>query len=63
MVAAFLCVGLVSGWIVGFGAGGMVATIVALVLGALIYRDIIRQEASPPDASARPRIVGDTDLR
>jgi hypothetical protein len=47
VAAAFLVVGLVSGWLVGFGGGGIIATIVAIVLGALIYRDIVRHETPP----------------
>jgi hypothetical protein len=47
LVAAWLCVWLVAGQFLGMNGGGIVATIVTVVLGALIYRDIIRRETTP----------------
>ncbi len=44
LVAAWLCVWLVAGWLIGSPGSSVVATLVALVLGALLYRDIIRRD-------------------
>ena len=51
LVAAALCVGLVSTVIMGFGGmapstlSWVSATVASLVLGWLIYRDILRRDA------------------
>jgi hypothetical protein len=47
LVAAWLCISLVAGQFLGPNGGGIVATVIAIVLGALIYRDIIRRETTP----------------
>jgi hypothetical protein len=47
LVAAWLCVWFVGGWFLGSNEGGVIATIAVVLLGALIFRDIIRREASP----------------
>ena len=46
LVAAWLCVSLVGGWLLGSSRAGVVNTIAVVVLGALIFRDIVRREAS-----------------
>ena len=43
LVAASLIVGLVGGVLLP-GPGSILATLVVVILGALIYRDIIRRE-------------------
>ncbi len=44
LVAAWLCVWLVGGWLLG---ASILATTAVVILGALIFRDIVRREASP----------------
>jgi hypothetical protein len=44
LVAAWLCVWLVGGWLFGSTGGGAIATIAAVLLGGLIFRDILRRE-------------------
>jgi hypothetical protein len=44
LVAAWLCMALIGGWLFGWGGGGLIATVATLVLGALIYRDIVRRD-------------------
>jgi hypothetical protein len=54
LVAATLCVGLVGGGLMWFTATApslgtwSVSTVVSLVLGGLIYRDILRREQRVP---------------
>jgi hypothetical protein len=43
LVAAWLVVGLVAGSLLSYG----LMTIVTIVLGALIYRDILRRDEAP----------------
>jgi hypothetical protein len=47
LVAAWLCIWLVGGLLLGSTGGGVIATIAVVLLGALIFRDIIGREASP----------------
>jgi hypothetical protein len=47
LVAAWLCVWLVGGWLLGPTGGGVIATVITVVLGGLIYRDILRRDALP----------------
>jgi TRAP-type C4-dicarboxylate transport system permease large subunit len=53
LVTAWLCVWLVGGVILGPPGSAVIATIVTVVLGALIYRDIIRRD--PGRTKAGPR--------
>ncbi len=47
LVAAWLCVWLVGGLFLGSNGGGIIATIAVVLLGALIFRDIVRRGVSP----------------
>ena len=48
LVAAWLCVWLVGGWLIGPSMASPVATIIAVVIGAFVYRDIVRRDSSSP---------------
>lgn len=46
LVAAWLCVWLLGGWLLGWDESGLIAAVATIVLGALIFRDIVRREAT-----------------
>jgi len=48
LVAAWLCVWLGGGWLIGPSMASPVATIIAVVIGAFVYRDIVRRDSSSP---------------
>ncbi|HEX7948900.1 MAG TPA: hypothetical protein VF494_01020 [Candidatus Limnocylindrales bacterium] len=52
LIAAWLCVWLIGGWLLPDGGSGWLATLVVVILGYLIFRDILRREHAPTD---RPR--------